>query len=136
MLPINWNPGAQELRSFARLWFPLFVATIGGVLWWRFNLPTAAFWVWGIGAAVAAAVLADRRVTRAVFVGLLVVTYPIGFVVSTVALGLLFYLLFVPLGLGMRLARRDPLRLRTRHEASQWQPVKQDLDAQRMFRQF
>jgi hypothetical protein len=136
MLPINWNPGAPELRSFARLWFPLFVAMIGGVLWWRFELANAALWTWGIGALAAIAVLANSRVARGVFVGLMVVTYPIGLVVSTVALALLFYLLFVPLGWGMRLAGRDPLRLRTRGETSQWQPIQQDVDAQRMFRQF
>jgi hypothetical protein len=71
-----------------------------------------------------------------VFVGLMVITYPIGLVVSTVALALLFYLVFTPLGWGMRLAGRDPLRLRTRGDATQWQPIQQDADARQMFRQF
>ena len=30
MLPINRNPSAKDLRSFARIWFPLFVAFLGG----------------------------------------------------------------------------------------------------------
>jgi Saxitoxin biosynthesis operon protein SxtJ len=136
MVPINWNPGAREVRSFSRLWFPLFVAMIGSVLRWRFHLPDAALWAWGLGALAVVAALVDRRVARAVFVGLMVVTYPIGLVVSTVALALLFYLVFAPLGWGMRLAGRDPLRLRTRDDVSQWQPVKQDEDVKRMFRQF
>jgi hypothetical protein len=136
MLPINWSPGARELRSFSRLWLPLFVVVIGAMLRWRYHLPEAALWGWGIGAAVALAVLADRRIARAVFVGLMVVTYPIGLVVSTVALGLLFYLVFTPLGWGMRLSGRDPLRLSTRRQASQWQAVTQDDDPQRIFRQF
>ena len=136
MLPINWNPAARELRSFSRLWFPLFVAVIGSVLRWRFHLPEAALWVWGIGALAVVAALADRRIACAIFVGLMVVTYPIGLVVSTVALGLLFYLVFAPLGWGMRLAGRDPLRLHTRGEASEWHPISHDEDAQRMFRQY
>jgi hypothetical protein len=135
MLPINWNPAARELRSFSRIWFPLFVVMVGSVLRWRFHLPDASLWAWGIGALAVAAALADRRVARAVFLALMVITFPIGLVVSTVALALLFYLVFAPLGWGMRLAGRDPLRLRTREDASQWQPIKQDAD-ERMFRQF
>ena len=135
MLPINWSPGAREVRSFSRIWFPLFVVMIGSVLRWRFHLPDASLWAWGIGALAVVAALADVRVARAVFLGLMVITYPIGLVVSTVALALLFYLVFTPLGWGMRLAGRDPLRLHTRADASEWQPVKQDTD-ERMFRQF
>lgn len=136
MMPINRHPGARELRSFARIWFPAFVALVGAVLYWRFNQTAAAVVVWAMGAAAAMAVLASPAVARVVFVGLLVVTYPIGVVVSTAALAILFYLVFFPLGLVMRLAKRDPLRLRARGEASDWQPVVQDDDPQRAFRQF
>jgi hypothetical protein len=136
MVPINRNPSARDLRSFARIWFPAFVALVGAVLYWRFHLPTAAFAVWAAGAVVVLAVLANTAVARAVFVGLLIVTYPIGMVVSTAALAILFYLVFTPLGWGMRLAGRDPLRLRARGEASDWRPMTQDDDPQRAFRQF
>ncbi len=136
MLPINRHPSAKDLRSFGRLWFPLFVLAIGIVLWWRFALPTSAFVVWGVGAAVAVAVVASLVVARAVFVGLMIVTYPIGLVVSTLALAILFYGVFTPLGWIMRLAGRDPLRLRTRDAPSQWQPHPQDDNPERIFRQF
>jgi hypothetical protein len=136
MLPINRNPGAKELRSFARIWFPLFVAFLGAMIWWRANQPTAAMAVWAVGALVGVCVLASQAVARRVFVALIIVTYPIGLVVSTLALGLLFYLLFTPLGWGMRLAGRDPLRLRTRAARSEWQPMQQNDDPQRAFRQF
>jgi Saxitoxin biosynthesis operon protein SxtJ len=136
MVPINRNPSARDLRSFARIWFPLFVAFLGAMLWWRANQAVAAYVVWGIGALVAAASLASQAVARRVFVGLMIVTYPIGLVVSTIALVLLFYLVFTPLGWAMRLAGRDPLRLRTRAERSEWHPVQQSDDPERAFRQF
>jgi saxitoxin biosynthesis operon SxtJ-like protein len=136
MLPINRNPSAKDLRSFARIWFPLFVAFLGGMIWWRANQPTAAMVVWGVGAAVEVAVLASQAVARQVFVGLMIVTYPIGLVVSTVALALLFYLVFTPLGWAMRLSGRDPLRLKTRTDRSEWHAVAQNDDPQQMFRQF
>ncbi len=70
------------------------------------------------------------------FIGLLVVTYPIGFVVSTIALAIMFYLVFTPLGLGMRLFGRDPLRLKQRDTASQWTPYEQVDDPERAFKQY
>jgi Saxitoxin biosynthesis operon protein SxtJ len=136
MLQINRNPSARDLRSFARIWFPLFVAFLGAMLWWRGNQATAAYVVWGVGALVAAAVLASQAIARRVFVGLMIVTYPIGLVVSTIALALLFYLVFTPLGWAMRLAGRDPLRLRARAARTEWHPVQQSDDPKQAFRQF
>jgi hypothetical protein len=136
MLPINRNPSARDLRGFARIWFPLFVIAIGSVLRWRFGFAGAATAVWIAGAALEVGVLASPRVARAVFVALLTITYPIGLVVSTVALAILFYLLFTPLGWCMRRAGRDPLRLAARAEASHWQRYQQDDDPARVLRQF
>jgi hypothetical protein len=136
MLPINRNPSAKDLRSFARIWFPLFVAFLGGMIWWRASQPTAAMVVWGVGAVVELAVLASQAVARRVFVGLMIATYPIGLVVSTVALAILFYGVFTPLGWAMRLGGRDPLRLRTRADRTEWHPMTQSDDPQRIFRQF
>jgi hypothetical protein len=136
MIPINRHPSARDLRGFARLWFPLFVGAIGALLRWRFEQPMAANVVWTIGAIAGVAVLASTRVARAVFVTLVTVTYPIGLVVSTVALGVLFYLVLTPVGLVMRWSGRDPLRLRTRGAATEWQPFPQDEDPRRIFRQF
>ena len=136
MLPINRNPSARDLRSFARIWFPLFVVLIGAVLRWRFGQPAAALVVWGAGAVIWIAVLSSPRVARTVFVGLMIVTYPIGLVISTVALALLFYLVFTPLGWGMRLKGRDPLHLRARADLTQWHPIEKDDDPEQMFRQF
>ena len=136
MLPINRHPSVKDLRSFARIWFPLFVAFLGGMIWWRANQPTAAMVIWAVGAVLEVAVLARQAVARHVFVGLMIVTYPIGLVVSTVALAILFYGVFTPLGWAMRLGGRDPLRLRTRADRTEWHPVNQNDDPQQMFRQF
>jgi hypothetical protein len=136
MLPINRNPGPRELRSFARIWFPAFVALLGAVLYWRVEQPAAAVVAWAVGAALATGVLASSTVARTVFVGLLIITYPIGLVISTAALAILFYGVFTPLGWVMRLMGRDPLRLRARGAPSDWQPAAQDDDPQRAFRQF
>jgi hypothetical protein len=136
MIAFNPNPGARELRAFARIWFPLFATALGGVLWWRTGSIAAASWVWSVGAVLTAVMLASARVARAAFVALVLVTYPVGLVVSYVVLGAMFFLVFTPIGVLMRLAGRDPLGLRARARGSHWLPYDQDDRPERAFRQF
>jgi hypothetical protein len=136
MLPINRNPGVRELRAFARVWFPLFVAVAGGMTWWRGGSILTVAVVWVVGAFLAALILASTEAARIVFVGLMTITYPIGLVVSTLALGFMFYVVFTPLGFFMRLAGRDPLRLKDRAASSHWMPYEQDETPERSFRQY
>ena len=136
MLPINRNPGDKEIRSFTRLWFPLFVAALGAMIWWRAESLVGAIGTWGIGGALIAAALASREAARIIFVGLVTITYPIGLMISTVVLALMLYVVFTPLGVVMRLAGRDPLQLRQRQADSLWTPYHQDDDPARAFRQY
>jgi len=136
MLPINRNPAARELRAFARIWFPLFVVVAGGMIWWRGGSLTGAVVAWGAGGAIAVAMLSSPNLARIVFVGLLTMTYPIGLAISTMVLAFMFYVVFTPLGLAMRLAGRDPLRLKQRAAASHWTPYHQIDDPEQAFRQY
>jgi polyferredoxin len=136
MLPINRNPGASEVRAFSRIWFPLFVAVFGAMAWWRWDSPTAAIAIWVIGGALVGLVLASAEAARIVFVALITISYPIGLVLSTTALGFMFYLVFTPLGFLMRRAGRDPLRLRQREASSHWTPYRQIDDPEQAFRQY
>jgi hypothetical protein len=136
MLPINRHPGAKELRAFTRIWFPLFVLLFGGMIWWRAGSLMGAVITWSVGGALLAAALASANVARIVFVGLVTVTYPIGLAISTVVLALMFYVVFTPFGFVMRLAGRDPLRLKQRNAASNWTPYHQIDDPEQAFRQY
>jgi hypothetical protein len=136
MLPINRNPSSRELDRFRRLWLPLFVAAAGGVTWWQLDSLVTALGVWAIGAALVAIGLSSAEHGRTLFVGLQTITYPIGLVVSTIALLTLFYAVFTPIGWAMRLMGRDPLRLRARAQASNWVPYHDDHSAERAFRQY
>jgi hypothetical protein len=136
MLPINRNPGARELRTFARIWFPIFVVAAGAMTWWRGGSPTMAIIVWVVGAVLAAVILASAEAARILFVGLMTVTYPIGLVVSTLTLAFMFYVVFTPLGWVMRLGGRDALRLRQRKASSHWTPYEQSNDPERSFQQY
>ncbi len=54
---------------------------------------------------------------RWLFLGLSFATYPIGFVLSYVILGIMYYLVFTPVGLLMRAFGRDPLARRFDRQA-------------------
>jgi hypothetical protein len=136
MIQVNRNPSAATLRQFAWIVLPGFVALFGALLWWRSgNLANAAI-AWGIGTVVALAAVARREVARQLFVGLQVVTYPIGLVVSIVVLAFLFYAVFTPLAVIMRLAGRDALRLQQRDASTHWVPYEQKDDPADAFRQY
>jgi hypothetical protein len=136
MIRVNRNPSPETLRQFAWIVLPGFVAFFGAVLWWRTGNMANAAVAWGIGAVVALAALSSREVARQLFVGLQVVTYPIGLVVSTVVLALLFYAIFTPLAVVMRLAGRDALRLQQRDASTLWVPYEQKDDPADAFRQY
>ena len=46
----------------------------------------------------------------------------LGLIISPIVLGLLFFLIFTPVGLLMRMFGRDELRLRTRDVGTYWKP--------------
>jgi hypothetical protein len=107
-------------RSFGLVFAAVFVL-IGGWPLWHGAAPR--WWALGVAAAFAAvAVLRPGLLARPnrlwSRLGVL-----LGMLVSPIALGALFYLAFVPIGLLMRLAGKDPLRLRRdAGSASYWIP--------------
>jgi hypothetical protein len=67
----------------------------------------------------------------------MVLAFPIGWAVSLLTLGLVYYGLFTPLGLAFRLVGRDALGLRPRPGATtHWAPRPAVADVRRYFRQF
>ncbi|MEO6598155.1 MAG: SxtJ family membrane protein [Planctomycetota bacterium] len=113
MIELNLKPEARILRQFA------FVAVIGLPMIAAVVLRFAAAFTWTHPAMLGAAGLGILQlvlyqsgvefVTRALFVGIMVVAMPIGFVVSHVLMATIFYLVITPIGLVFRLVGRDAL---------------------------
>jgi hypothetical protein len=87
--------------------------------------------------AVAVGVLGMIRpgLFRPIFVGAMMATFPIGWLVSRVVLAGLFYGLFTPLGLLFRLRGRDVLERRRPNRDSYWVPKETPADVRAYFRQ-
>lgn len=136
MLPINWSPADAQLKSFARIWWPLFVLVVTALLYRRGGWTTPVMVVAYAGAGLAFAVVASRTAARLLFLGLQVITFPLAFLTSTIVLAVIYYLVVTPIGLALRLTGRDALSLRRRTAASLWMPVAESTDPERAFRQF
>lgn len=75
---------------------------------------------------------------RIVFTTAMICAFPIGFVVSQVLLAAMFYLVFFPIGLCLKIAGRDPLALKQPASDSKtfWEPKSTPTDLKRYLRQY
>lgn len=137
MIEIPWHPSRRSLRQFAGIWFPLFAALAGTLVGRATSAWSAVQAAWIACAAMAVIGLLWPTAIRPVFVGLLLLTYPIGWVVAHVLLTTIFFLLFLPIGLIHRLRGRDLLQLRPPSAGSSlWSPVAPMADTDRYTRPF
>jgi hypothetical protein len=114
-------PPPKMLRQFAGLWLVVF----GGLAVWRAVSGQVDGWTYTLaGAALAVGVtgLIWPAAVRPIFTGWMIVAFPIGWTVSKLALGLMFFVMFTLVGVVFRLTGRDLLRLRRRSAGSYWEP--------------
>ena len=137
MIEIKWDPTTRELRQFAGIWFPGFFILVGGYVLHRTgSLPWAAT-IWAAAFTVSAVGYAVPAFMRWVFVGMTLLAFPIGWVVSHVMLATIFFLVITPLGLVVRLLRGDLLQQQfDRSATSYWLPREPARDPARYFKQF
>jgi len=132
---IQWNPPARTLRQFGWLCAIVF----GG--WGIKLLVTAEVSSAGCG-LVAVGLTAGLLGTlhpeflRPVFVGWMILVFPIGWIVSHLLLELLFFGVFMPVGFLLRLCGKDSLLLKRPAASSCWRPKPPVIDLQRYLRQY
>jgi hypothetical protein len=137
LFEIDRNPPARVLRLFGGIWLPLFLAIAGVVVLRRTGEIAVPAALWGAAALSIGVALAKPAWIRWLYVGLMVVTWPIGWVLSHVVLALIYYGVITPAGLLMRALGKDPLRKHgSREAASYWRPRRPPADVERYFRQY
>lgn len=128
MLTPNWSPDRRTLRQFAALWL-LFLFALGFYRAWHgggldgdhpfgfegpWRLPIV---LWGLGLLAGAPGLIAPALIRPLYVGMMMVTFPIGWVVSHVLMAVVYFALFVPIAYVFRSIGRDRLKLRFDRDA-------------------
>jgi hypothetical protein len=145
LIDINLEPDDKTLRQFgiiallgfgfvaAIAWFELLIFSFGLGEWRSVVAGTFA----ALAAISALFSLLYPRANLPIYLGLTVLTYPIGFVLSYLIMGTLFYVLLAPVGLFFKLTGRDPLARRFEPEATTyWRGARAARPNESYFKQF
>jgi hypothetical protein len=133
---ISFAPPPRTLRQFAGVWL-VFFAVLAVSRGLRDGLTPPALALAALALAVGPLGLWRPALVRPVYVAAAVLTFPLGWAASRLLLAALYYGVFTPLGLLLRLLGRDPLRLRpSPQQASYWTAKPAPPDVSRYFRQF
>ncbi len=136
LIEVNRNPSRKDLLWFGAI-LALFGAALGAVFFRRFHAPEAGRAIWLAGAALTVIYFAIPPVRRWIYLGWVYAAYPIGWTVSHLLLGIVYYLVLTPIGLIMRMAGRDPLERRFEPDrSSYWTEHSPSEDPSRYFRQY
>ena len=132
LIETNWNPTSRQLRQFGGLCF----MALPLLAWiWSGNLTVIATFA-GAGLLIGIVAGVYPKGILPLYVGLMLITAPIGMVVGELAMYLIYMTVFLPIGMYFRLVSRDRLRLKHNRQAgSYWQPKRQPKSIASYYRQ-
>ena len=133
---IPTRPSTRILRQFAAAWL-FFLLLAGMHQYVTRNHHTAGVVLLLLAVGLGGLGLSRPGAVRWLFIGCMVLTYPIGWVVSQVMLMLMFYCIITPVALFFKLTGRDLLiRKPDRARTSFWEPKSPSPDVSSYFRQY
>lgn len=146
------NPTDRQLRQFAATlacglpmaaWWLSKQSGVGSLLFrggsWRWDdgNATAVLAALAVGLACLGAGWLKPAWLRPLYLGLILVTRPLGLVVGEALLLVLYFLVFTPIGLLSQWVGRDPLTRRfDPHRDTYWRPLSGQRDPASYFKQF
>jgi len=136
VIEINWRPSNRELRVFAIVQL-IVISVAAWLLHRRLGWDAAAAGVMMVSASGLVAGMMQPQILRPMFVAWMMAAFPLGWVMSHLLLGLVYYGVMTPIGLVLRLCGHDPLRLRKRTTVdSFWVARPKASSSSRYLRQF
>ncbi len=137
MIEIRRNPSTRELRLFAALIFPAFWTVVALLLHTRLGWSNVALTIAVAAVCISIAGFVEPRFMRLVYLGMIMATYPIGFVVSHILLAVVYYVVFTGVAVLLRLLGRDPMNRKLEPSApTYWLDREATADTERYFRQY
>ena len=137
LIDVNWKPGARELRQFAGL-FLVFGLAAGTLIYFFKDWPLLVSQIlWVAAVVVGVAGLLVPALARPVYIVMMAVALPIGMVVSSLLMTLIFFVVMTPIGLLLRLLGKDSMRLKFDPSATTyWIKRPPQAPAARYFKQY
>jgi cytochrome bd-type quinol oxidase subunit 2 len=136
ILEINWRPVNRDLRLFAIV--QLVVAAVcAWLLHRRLGAGAVAIGLLSASLIATAAGLMWPQVLRPLFVVWMAAAFPVGWVMSHLMLGIVYYGVVTPIGFALRWRGRDALQIKSCPEAETYWSVRPPApEPTRYFRQF
>jgi hypothetical protein len=131
---LAFNADLPRTRQLAALVFPVGLVAVWGVE--RVSPAGAAGALLAVGVLGTGAMLVSPGLARRVRAFWIDAGAPIGWTVSAVLLGLVYFLIITPIGLIVRLTMGDPMRRRFEPGESDWIRREPATDRRRDYRQF
>jgi hypothetical protein len=133
---IQFDPPSKMLRQFAGAWLVFFLAVAAWQGLGRGH-PQVGLVLATLAVVVGVLGLLKPAAVRLVYVLWMVLAFPIGWLISLLALGLVFYGIFTPVGLFFRLKGRDLMhRRRASDRPTYWSPKPTPPDVRSYFHPF
>ena len=133
---ISFAPPSRTLRQFGGIW----IAFFGGFAAWQGFVRGHEVFAWALAAAavtVGPVGLIWPQLIRPIYVGWMVLAFPIGWTLSKVVMAVMYYAVFTPVAFVFRLIGRDALALRpVRGTETYWTKKPVAANARSYFRQF
>ena len=108
------------LRKFGLTTGAIIVVLFAFLFPWIFDMATMPIWPWLIAGLLWVPALLIPRVLRPVYTTWMKIGHGIGWVNTRIILGVLFYVLVLPMGLIMRLFGKDPMARKLDESASSY----------------
>jgi len=137
IIEIDYNPSRKKLRDFGII---ALIASIALSFFLYFFKHLAVHWIFiiiGAGLFIFLSSLISSKLTRLIYLGLTFLTFPIGYVLSYLVMGMFYFLIITPVGLIFKLAGKDPLYRKFDYSAKSYWLKRQPPDKlDRYFHQF
>lgn len=135
LVVFSTKPTARVLRQFAAAWLVFFLLLAANQIWRRGHVPA------GVALAIAASIgiigLIKPNSVRLLFIAASAAAFPIGWLVSHVALIIMFYGVVTPVAFFWRMRGRDVLQLRAKpDQGSFWIHREEPPAPERYLKQF
>jgi hypothetical protein len=135
LVDIRWRPDPKELRKFG-LVVLIGMGILGLVFQFLFGQENVAIVLYAIGAVLGLPGLTGTVVGLPGYWLWMGFAFVAGNVMGRVLLTVIYYLLFLPMGVGRRALGNDPLQLKRRPADSYWNDIKTGDESERYQRQF
>jgi hypothetical protein len=136
MIQIKTQLTRRELRQFGWVWL-VFWLLVGWLVRHQAGAPRAGAAIWGFGLASGLAGFCFPSVMRLCYDALVVVLSPLGWVLSRLVMGLVYFGVVTPIGFLVRMVAGDPMRRRLDPAAkSYWTPLDESATKKEYFHQY